>query len=103
VTVEENANEIRVEVKAAGGAYATRTIADSAGAIDEALVATVAELAGRTGVALLGVTEANFEDNRVVTVLLRSGEIVASGSAIQLGGRPYALAQATWKALENHV
>jgi hypothetical protein len=102
VTIEETANGIRLEVKAASGAHVIRTVANGGGGMDVALVAAVAELTGRTGVELVGVTDASFEGNRVLTVVLRSGESVTSGSAIQRGGRPYAMAQAIWRALAGN-
>jgi hypothetical protein len=99
VAVEETATQIHVEVRSAGGARTARTITVGE-KVDEAVVSAVGELAGHYDVALLGVAAASFGEHQVVTVLLRVGELETSGSAMQSGGRPFAVVQAAWRALE---
>ncbi len=99
VAVEETPDGISVSVRTTGGVRASRTL-DSAGpGMDEAVVFAVGELAGHSGLSLLGVAESDLGGHTVITVLVTVGESRFSGSAVQRGGRAFAVAKATWSAL----
>jgi hypothetical protein len=100
VRVDETANEIRIEVTSAAGGKATRVVPTGAG-MDGAVVEAVADLADHSDVALIGVGEESLGGQVVITVLVRAGGAQVSGSAVQTGGRPFALADAVWAALSG--
>lgn len=100
IRVEETAAEMRIEVTSQAGAKATRTIARDAG-MDGAVAGAVADLADRSDVTLVGVSEESLGGHVVITVLLEVEGTQRSGSAVQRGGRPFALAEAVWAALSG--
>lgn len=100
VAIEETPVGMSVLVRTSHGARANRTLDASGSGLDEAVVSAVAELVGGGTVASLGVADADLGGHAVVTVLLRKGDRIVSGSAVQQGGRAYAVARAVWAALE---
>lgn len=99
VAVEETPSGVSVSLRTTAGTGASRTL-DSAGTgMDEAVVFAVGELAGSPGLSLLGVAESDLGGHTVITVLVTVGESRFSGSAVQRGGRAFAVAKATWSAL----
>lgn len=100
VSVEETPDGISIAVRSTSGTRAGGTLEDGVVGIDAAIVAAVAELTENAPVSLVDISEIRLGEQVVITVLLalREGDQV-SGSAIQSGGRAYAVARATWVAL----
>ncbi len=101
VAIEETRHGVSVLVRSSSGATVSRSLDSSGAGMDEAVAAAVGELAGKPGAALAGAAEADLGGHTVVTVLIAMGERQVSGSAIQRGGRAYAVARAVWSALER--
>jgi hypothetical protein len=100
VAVEETPNGVSVIVRSGAGGRATRSLDASGTGMDEAVAGAVAELTGHSATTLLGVAEAELSGHTVITVVVGLGDQFRSGSAIQTGGRAYAVARATWSALD---
>jgi len=101
VAIEETPEGMSVLVRTSRGVQASR-ILDAAGTgLDDAVVSAVTELVGRGTVTTLGVADAEMAEHTVITVLLRRGDRIVTGSAVQQGGRAYAVARAVWEALEG--
>lgn len=101
IAVEEGRSGVTVRVSGSGKTVSRRTRATGPG-LDESIVAAVGELAlgADTPPLLLAVKNETIEETHVITVLLEVGEAERRvGSAILEGGRPYAVARATWVAL----
>ncbi len=101
VAIEETRDGVSVLVRSNSGVTVSRSLDSSGSGMDEAVAAAVAELAGQAGAGLVGAAEADMGGHTVVTVLVAVGEQQVSGSAIQRGGRAYAVAKAVWSALER--
>lgn len=70
--------------------------------LDAAVVSAAGELLGRPGASLVSIHEQRLEGETVVTVVVEvSDGARVAGAALQRGGRPYAVARATWLALES--
>jgi hypothetical protein len=104
VAVEETPDGISVSVRATGGGSTLRALDTGLAGMDEAVVAAVAELTDNPDATLVDVSEAQLGERTVITVLVAVDEATeASGAAIQLGGRAYAVARAAWVALTARV
>jgi hypothetical protein len=102
VAVEETPDGIAVLIRDTDGMRATRSLQHGASGMDEAITDAVAQLRNMVGTALVGVAEAELDGTTVVTVLIDLGERRRlSGSAVQQGGRAYAVALAAWSALDR--
>ena len=101
VAIEETPQGVSVLVRSSSGDMVSRSLDSSGAGMDEAVAAAVGELAGHPGSMLVGATHSEMAGHTVVTVLLATGEKHVSGSAIQRGGRAYAVARAVWSALER--
>jgi hypothetical protein len=64
-------------------------------------VAAVAELSDHRNVELAGCDESEIDGHVVVVVLLAVGDRKVTGSAVQRAGRAYAMAHASWSALDQ--
>lgn len=101
VAVEETPDGVAVLVRSTDGTRSARAL-DAAGSdLDEAVVAAVAELSDHRNVELVGCDESQIAGHAVVVVLLAVGDRKVTGSAVQRAGRAYALAHATWSALDQ--
>ena len=101
VAVEETPDGVAVLVRSTDGTRSVRAL-DAAGSdLDEAVVAAVAELSGHRNVELAGCQESQIAGHEVVVVLLAVGDRKVTGSAVQRAGRAYAMAHATWSALDQ--
>ena len=104
VSVEETPEGISIAVRSTSGSRAGSMLDDGIAGIDAAVVAAVAELTETATASLVDVSEARLGELVVITVLLSLGETdQVSGSAIQSGGRAYAVARASWVALTARV
>ncbi len=101
VAVEETPDGVSVLVRTTDGTRVSRRLDPAGHGMDEAVVAAVGELSDHAGLSVLGVSEAEFGSDAVITVLVALGDSKLSGSAVQRGGRAYAVARATWSALEK--
>jgi hypothetical protein len=100
VAIEETPEGVVVLVRSADGSRASSTLESGLAEMDGAVVAVVAELIGAGPVTLVDVLEETVDELVVLTVLVGSGEgPPQAGAAVQLGGRAYAIARATWAAL----
>lgn len=102
VAVEETPDGMSVLVRLSDGRRAERAL-DDAGAIglDEAILGAVAELWDQEQVSLVQVSEAKLGEHTVVTVLIAAEGRELTGATIQRGGRAYAVARASWIALDS--
>jgi hypothetical protein len=73
VAVEETPRGVSVTVRSVGGRQVSKHLESGIGGMDEAVVAAVAELAGRADIVLLGAAEESMGDVLVVTVLVGCG------------------------------
>jgi hypothetical protein len=100
VSVDETPDGISVSIRCTDSSRAERTLDAGVAEMDDALVAAVAELTENPEAALVDLSEALLGDQTVVTVLVSLGDGTrVTGSAIQLGGRAFAVARAAWIAL----
>jgi len=102
VSVEESRESVLITVRAADGRRVTRRARWSGGGLDEAVVAGIAELFGMSTPPMLVAAETvELDDTPVVVAVLErvDGRRIA-GAAVVEAGRPFALAQAVWTALE---
>jgi hypothetical protein len=104
VSVEETPDGISVSIRSSDGSRAGRMLNAGVAEMDDAVVAAVAELTENPEAALVDLSEAELGGHTVMTVLLSlDGVTQVTGSAIQLGGRAYAVARAAWIALTARV
>jgi hypothetical protein len=102
VAVEETPNGIAVLIRGTDGARAIRSLDQRGSGMDTSVVGAVAELCNKGATSLVGVAEADLGGSTVITVVVDVGENRrVSGSAVQSGGRAYAVARATWTALDK--
>ena len=101
VAVEETQDGVSVHVRTSTGGRAMRTLDPSGSELDSSVAAAVAELYGKSGAELLGAAESEIAAHTVLTVLIGIGDDQVSGSAVQRGGRAFAIARAVWTALER--
>lgn len=100
VAIEESTSGLRVIVHSSDGRDAAQTIGDGPQATDLAVLAAVAQLAGATIPRLITVDERSIEGAGVVTVVVEtSAGKRAAGSAVVVGGRPFAVARAAHAAI----
>jgi hypothetical protein len=69
--------------------------------LDAAVAGAVVELIGTAEAQLLGAAEFEIAGHTVLTVLMGASDNRLSGSAVQRGGRAFAIARAVWAALER--
>ena len=101
VALEETPQGIAVAVRSSDGRRADRILEAGVAGMDDAVVAAVAQLLEHDRVELIALSEVVLGSETVVTVLLDSGRRQLTGAAVQHGGRPYAVAKATWIALSQ--
>ena len=101
VAIEETPDGVSVLVRSTTGARASRTLDAMGTGMDEAVVAAVCELKDCPTMKLLGCSDADMGGHTVVTLLVGAGDRSMSGSAVQRGGRAFAVAHAAWAALEK--
>lgn len=102
VAIEEGPAGIEIRVLASDGRSATRMLQAGSSGLDAAVVSAAGELLGRPGASLVSIHEQRLEGETVVTVVVEvSDGARVAGAALQRGGRPYAVARATWLALES--
>lgn len=104
VAVEETPDGVSVSIRSTDGRRADRTLRAGVPEMDEAVVAAVVELTEHGDVSLADLSEHRFGSRTVITVLLATGEeSYVTGAAIQIGGRAYAVALATWVGLTGEA
>lgn len=102
VAIEEGPSGIELRVVASDGRSAIRMLQSGSSGLDGAVVSASGELLHRPGASLVSVHEQQIEGETVVTVVVAvSDGARVAGAALQRGGRPYAVARATWLALES--
>jgi len=101
VAVEERQDGVSVHVRTTAGARTVRTVDPSGSDMDVSVAAAVAELVGNPEAELLGTAESEIAAHTILTVLMGVGDDRLSGSAVQRGGRAFAMARAVWAALER--
>lgn len=93
VTIEAQAGETVARIEAAGPVGP---------ALDQAIVAAVAELLGtRTNPTIRSVDYRDVDDIAVLTVVVEEAGEQLAGSVVVDGGRDYALGRAVWAALSS--
>ncbi|MDJ0924347.1 MAG: hypothetical protein QNJ77_07260 [Acidimicrobiia bacterium] len=109
VAVEETPQGVAVLVRAADGTRAASTPESGMAGLDAAVVAAVAELTGAPPLRLVEIIESTSGEWRVLTAVLALEGALAEeepplvGSAVQTGGRAYAVARAAWEAATSRV
>ena len=104
VAVEETPAGVAVVVRSGDGRSSGSTLQSGLDGLDAAIVSAVAELTEQVDTTLQHVVEHEMGDHVVVTVLVTTAEgKAATGSAIQVGGRAYAVARASWRAFTAPV
>lgn len=102
VGVIETREGVVVEVVDSDGGRSVVRARPEPGALDEAVVRAVAQLAGWEPVPLiLATVDHQAADSTVVTVVLDGGRTTIAGSAVVEGGRVYAVGRAVWAALSS--
>lgn len=100
VAIEESSTGLRVIVRAGDGREAAQVIGDGPQATDLSVLAAVAQLVGVTVPRLVTVDERSIEGAGIVTLVVEAaGGRRAAGSAVVVGGRPFAVARAAHAAL----
>lgn len=102
VAIEESSTGLRVIVRTGDGREAAQVIGDGPQATDLSVLAAVAQLVGVTVPRLVTVDERSIEGAGIVTLVLEAaGGRRAAGSAVVVGGRPFAVARAAHAALSG--
>ena len=102
IAVVEGHDGVTVRAETSTGRTAERAAWLSGERLDAAVVETVSELAGVSPAPIvLSIEDRDVEGSTVVTIVMEHGKDRAAGSAVIDGGRPFALGQATWMALEG--
>ncbi len=103
VGVDEDGTRLRVSVSASDGRVATRSVPATPHGLDDAAARAAVELAAPdTMPRVVAVVDGAIEGAPLVTVMLEgvAGRRFAGSSVVQ-GSRAYAVARATWAALQN--
>ena len=102
VAVEETPDGIAVLIRSSDGTRAVRSLEQGSTGMDHAVASAVGELCQQPDAVLLGVAESDLGGYAVITVLIGVDDCSRySGSAVQHGGRAFAVARATWAALDK--
>jgi hypothetical protein len=102
VVIEEGAFGIELRLVTVDGSSASRRLPPGSSGLDAAVVSAAGELLDSSGVALIDVHEQLIEGEPVLTVVVAGGDGArVAGAALQSGGRPFAVARATWLALRS--
>ena len=100
VSVAEGRDGVTVTAGGASDEVSAVAAGSSEAAIDQAVVSTVAELAGAASIPLIcSLDERDLAGTPVVTVVLEENGQRLVGSAVVEGGRAYAVGRAVWTAL----
>jgi hypothetical protein len=102
VSVTEGRDGIMVTAANLSSEAAALAAGPSEPAVDQAVVAAVAELVGVMSLPLIrSIDERDLAGTPVVTIVLEEGGRRLVGSAVVEGGRAYAVGRAVWTALSS--
>jgi len=102
VAVDEDGSRVQIHVRLTNGLSASRSVPASLYALDEAAALAAAELASPDAVPrVVAVTDGTIGGSPVVTVVLEiAGGRRQAGASVVHGSRAYAVARASWAALQ---
>ena len=101
VAVEETPEGVSVSIRSTDGRRVSKLLESGIAGMDEAVVSAVSELLGRSDARFVGASEEILGDTSVATVVVEVEGSPVAGAAVQLGGRAFAVAAATWEALRG--
>lgn len=103
VAVVESSEGTTVTVTGVGTTASVRAASSARHALDQAIVAAVAGLAGESEPLVRSVEERDIGDTTVATVVVDAGGERLAGSAVVGGGWAYALGRAAWAAFSSRA